>query len=124
VIIKKINNFILGVAEGVRNGQIKHKQHLNKQYMIAIHRLIDLMKYKTNYLSTNTDDINVVLERFQMLDNKCQSSLNGLDQNHHLTSSLIVAQFIEQLTGIENEGDNSTIAAIFLKLKPPSATDV
>jgi len=93
---------------------MKHKEHLNKQYLIAVHRLVDLIKYKTNYINTNKEDINAALERFQMLDNKCQSSLDELDQNHELTSSLIVAKFIEQLTGIENEGDDSTIAAIFI----------
>jgi hypothetical protein len=74
------------------------------------------MKYKTNFLSTNSDDFNAALEHFQKLDSKCQASLDALGKNHELTSSLMVARFIEELTGLD-DGENSTIAAILVK--PP-----
>jgi len=56
-----------------------------------------------------------------MIDDQCQSSLNILHENHELTSSAMVAQFIEDLNGLENKNTKSIISAMFAK---PSTVEI
>ena len=108
--------FYLGVSEGIRHGQRKHKQHLNHQYLLAVHRLTDLVIHKIDYLENNLEDMNSVLEHFRMIDSQCQSSILALNHNRELTSSVVVAQFVEELNGLENKTNQSVLAAMFVKL--------
>ncbi|CAF1509849.1 unnamed protein product [Rotaria sordida] len=55
---------ISSVAETVRNKQLKHKRRLNKQYLNAIHRLVDLLVHKTNYVENNREYLNSTLKTF------------------------------------------------------------
>jgi hypothetical protein len=95
---------------------MKHKQSLTKQYLSAIHRLADLLVHKTTFVEKNNEDLNSILEHFRMIDARCQSSLDTLDQNRALTSSALVANFIEKLDGLEIDNRGSAIAAIFTAL--------
>lgn len=73
------------------------------------------MKYKTDYLNDNDDDLRGILEHFQRIDQRCQASLDELNQNREMTSSCVVAQFIEQIEDVENKSDNRTVAAMLIK---------
>lgn len=73
------------------------------------------MKCKTDYLNENNEDLQEILEYYQRIDQRCQASLDELNQNKELTSSLVVAQFIEQLEDVENKSDNSAVAAMLIK---------
>ncbi|UJR35134.1 hypothetical protein I4U23_027905 [Adineta vaga] len=107
---------ISSVAESIRHGQRKHKERLNHQYLFAVRRLIELLLYKTTYAEKNQDkDFDSLLEQFRMVDEQCKSSLEALDQNQELTSSRVVAQFVEQIQGIENKNNPSVISAMFTK---------
>ncbi|CAF2382541.1 unnamed protein product [Rotaria sp. Silwood2] len=106
---------ISSVAESVRDEQIEHKQRLNKQYLIAIHRLADLLLHKTNYVENHSGQLNSVLEHFHIIDAQCQSSLDTLQQNHELTSSKVVEEFIKELNELENKNDNIITSTIFIK---------
>ena len=88
---------------------------MNDQYLIAVHRLIDLLLYKTNCIESNDQNERSTFEHFRMMDTQCQTSFDRLKQNHELTSSLIIAQFIEELNGLENKGDYNSIAAMFVR---------
>jgi hypothetical protein len=50
-----------------------------------------------------------------MIDARCQSSLDALNENHELPSSAAHAQFIKDLTRVESENDKSIILAMFPK---------
>ena len=106
----------LGVAEGVRHGQVKHKHRLNRQYLLAIRRLVDLLIYKTNHIDRPDDDKDLNLlsirERFGMIDAECQSCLEELNKNHQLTSSHMVTKFIEKLQGLEQKECENTISRL------------
>jgi hypothetical protein len=52
-----------------------------------------------------------------MIDDRCQSALDKLNENHELTSSVTVAQFVEDLHGAENKNKDKAIAAMIAK--PP-----
>ena len=73
------------------------------------------MKCKTDYLKGNNEDLEAILEYFQRIDQRCEASLGELNQNRELTSSLVVAQFIEELEDVENRSDNSAVAAMLIK---------
>jgi hypothetical protein len=113
LIFKKHELFNLGVAEGVRDAEMKHKEHLNKQYLIAVHRLIDIIKYKTNSIENN-ENVSSILEHFQMIDTQCQSSYDELRRERELTTSAVVAQFIKDLNGLENRNDTSIISVLVI----------
>lgn len=106
------------MAEGIRHGERKHKDRLNKEYLNALNRLIELLKHKTNYLenNNNTENFDSIIEHYQLIDNQCQSSLDELDQNHQLTSSVTVIQFVEGLEGLENRTKDTVLKAIITKL--------
>jgi hypothetical protein len=103
------------VSEAIRHGQTKHKRNLNNQYLIAVKRLVELLKHKTTYTESNKEDLDLVLEHFHMIDDQCQSSLDALNKGHELTSSLIVAQFNEDLYKLEYKHHHSIISAMFAK---------
>ena len=73
------------------------------------------MKYKTTYFNGDNRELQAALEHFQKIDQRCQSLLDELNDNHELTSTGIVARFIEQLENIESTGDNGAIAAMMIK---------
>jgi len=104
--------FHLGVTEATIHGQTKHKKTLNQQYLIAVHRLVDLIKHKTSYIENNNENSDSILEHFRMIDDRCQSALDKLDKNHELTSSVTVAQFVEDLHGAENKDKDMAIVAM------------
>jgi len=106
---------VLGVAEAINNTQNKHKQHLIKQYLTAVHRLIEILKHKTNHFENNSENFNFILEHFQMIDNRCQASLDEINQHHELTTSSIIEQFLNDLNGLENSTKDKTISAMFMK---------
>lgn len=106
---------ISSVGEGIRHGQRKHKGNLNQQYLLVTRRLIDLIKHKTAYLDNHREHLDDVLEHFRLIDNQCDTSFEGLDQNHTLTSSAIVVQFLDEMNGIENKNKDSVIEAMLVK---------
>ncbi|CAF0762654.1 unnamed protein product [Adineta steineri] len=106
---------ISSVAEGIRSGERKHKNRLNQKYIIAVHRLIELLKFKTTYLENNNEDMNSVLERFRLIDSKCDSKWEAFHENEELTSSLTVEQFIDDLHGIENNNAEDIIREMLVK---------
>ena len=88
--------YVSGVAEGVRDSEIKHKMHLNAKYLLVVNRLIELLKHKTNYLEANTvnPDLQSILEDFRSIDRRCQSSLDQLNASRKSTSSTVVNRFL------------------------------
>jgi hypothetical protein len=90
---------------------------LNQQYLTAVNRLVDLIKHKTSHIENNNENLDFTLEYFRMIDIRCQVSLDKLDKNHELTSSILVTQFLEELDGVEDKNRNTAIASIFIK--PP-----
>lgn len=105
----------LGVAEAIKETQSKHKQHLIRQYLTAVHRLIEIIKHKTNHFENNPENFNYILEHFQMIDNRCQASLDEINHHHELTTSRIIEQFIDDLNGLENQTKDSAISAMFIQ---------
>ena len=109
------------MAEGVRHGQVKHKHRLNRQYLLAIRRLVDLLIYKTNHIDRPDSDTELNLisirEHFCMIDAECQSCLDELNKNHQLTSSHMVTKFIEKLQGLEQKESENAISELG---KPPT----
>jgi len=56
-----------------------------------------------------------MLDHFRMIDNQCNMSIKELNHNHGLTASDIVAQFIEDINGLENRNEKSIITALIAK---------
>lgn len=92
------------MAEGIRDAEIKHKMHLNSKYLLAVNRLIELLKQKTNYLEANTvnPDLQSILEDFRSIDRRCQSSFDQLKANRKLTSSNVVTRFLNGINQKES----------------------
>jgi hypothetical protein len=88
---------------------------MNGQYFLALRRFLELAIHKTDYLESNKEDINSVLEHFRMIDAQLKTSLDALHRNNELTGSEIVAQFIEDLEGLENKNNDSVISSMFAK---------
>ena len=76
---------------------------------------MELLKHKTSYAESNKENLDLVLEHFHMIDDHCQLALDALNQDHKLTSSLIVAQFNEDLYKLEDKPHQSIIPAMFAK---------
>jgi deoxyhypusine synthase len=55
--------------------------------------------------------MNSLLEHFRMIDNQLKSSLDSLTENHELTASELVVQFLEEL----NKNHDSVISALFTR---------
>ena len=108
---------LTGVTDATLHRQRKHKGYLNQQYLNAIQRLVDLLVHKTNCAEKNANEQNssALLEHFRNIDQQCQSSLEALSQNHELTSSAIVEQFVYEISGLENKSSHSIISAMFAK---------
>jgi hypothetical protein len=56
-----------------------------------------------------------MLDHFRMIDNQCNMSIKELNHNHQLNSSDIIAQFIEDINGLENRNDKNIITALIAK---------
>ncbi|CAF1224662.1 unnamed protein product [Rotaria magnacalcarata] len=82
--VKIINS----VAEGVHDGNIKHKR---REYF------------------------NSILSYFRLIDDKYKSSLNRLEKNHELSSSTIVTQFIKESNEFEDRNDDEMNSKLFVK---------
>ncbi|UJR35135.1 hypothetical protein I4U23_027906 [Adineta vaga] len=107
---------ISSVTETTLHRQSRHKERLNHQYFLAIHRLIELLGHKTTQAGNiSTENLNFVLEHFRMIDTQCKSSLAALDENEELTSSAVVTKFLEEITGIEKQNSSQSISAMFAK---------
>jgi hypothetical protein len=59
--------------------------------------------------------MNSLLEHFRMIDNQLKSSLDSLTENHELTASELVAQFLEELNELENKNHDSVISVLFTR---------
>lgn len=108
------------MAEGIRHGEKKHKNRLNKQYLLTVHRLIDLLAHKTYYIAdeqnrTSQVDIAAVLEHFRQVDTQCQSLMNELDTNHQFPSTVVVAAFLEKLNRLEGCDTYQVVSAMLGK---------
>ena len=98
-----------GVGEGIRHGQTKHKARLNRQYLSAIRRLVELITHKTNYLEkNNSESLQAVLEHFRRIDSQCRSSEERVNRNRKLPSSAVVTQFLRELEEMENRSADSS----------------
>ncbi|CAF0774739.1 unnamed protein product [Rotaria sordida] len=106
---------ISSVAENVRNRQKKHKRRLNKQYLNTIHRLVDLLVHKTNYVENNKEYLNSILEHFHIIDAQCQSSFDILEQNRELTTSKGIQEFTNKLNELDNKSENPITSTIFIE---------
>ncbi len=78
-----------------------------------------MIKHKTSHIENNNENLDFTLEYFRMIDIRCQSSVNTLNQNHQLTSSILVTQFVQDLDGLEDKNKNRAIGSILIK--PPDA---
>ncbi len=73
------------------NEERKKKDYLNTQYINSIEYLIDLLKYKSDLMENEYDDIN-------QITNQCQLYFEQLNNtSREVKSTVAITQFSEQL---------------------------
>lgn len=73
------------------NEERKKKDYLNTQYINSIEYLIDLLKYKSDLMGNEYDDIN-------QITNQCQLYFEQLNNtSREVKSTVAITQFSEQL---------------------------
>jgi hypothetical protein len=86
---------IIGVAQCAISEEQKKKDQLNLQHILTIEQLIDLLKYKTNYIEKKYGKTDEYLTE---IDNQCQSYLDLYkESDEQIASSDAMAQFCEQI---------------------------
>jgi hypothetical protein len=105
--------FYSGVGESIHHDQAKHKARLNRQYLSAIRRLVEVITHKTHHIemndNNNDQNLQAVLEHFHRIDDQCRSAEERLGRNRNLPSSAVVTQFLRELEELENRDNDSVV---------------
>ncbi|CAF1039017.1 unnamed protein product [Didymodactylos carnosus] len=83
----------------VRDEEQSSKHRLSQQYLAVVQQLIDLLKYKTDYIEEQNEDASL---HFHQMDSQCQAYLDLFNKtDRQFTSFYAVKQFAEQMKTLD-----------------------